>query len=232
MDEWWTYTLTDLLLFSPRTYYRMLERHNEAVWPAQLLALGAGFGLAGLVLRPTARQGQIISTVLAVGWVWVGWAFLWHRYAAINWTAKYLAPIFLLQALLFIWLGVVRGSLNFHPRRAAGGRLGMALFVSALVLYPVLAPISGRPWEQSELFAIVADPTAIATLGLLLTLEGPRRWALLVLPLLWCGITGMTLWAMKSPEALVPLIAGLLVLAAPRTSGGLLQELRKEEKQR
>ena len=33
MSEWWTYTLSDFLLFSPRTYYRLFELHHRALWP-------------------------------------------------------------------------------------------------------------------------------------------------------------------------------------------------------
>ena len=35
MSEWWTYSLSDFLLFSPRTYYRLFELYNLAIWPTQ-----------------------------------------------------------------------------------------------------------------------------------------------------------------------------------------------------
>jgi len=213
MDDWWSYTLSDFLMFSPRTYYRMLERYNEAVWPAQLLAVGVGVGLLRLSLRQTARQGQFISTALAIMWLWVAGAFLWTRYAAINLAATYMAAAFALEALLFVWLGVARSSLAYRPRRGVQGKLAIALFLLALVVYPALAPVSGRPWPQAEFFGIAPDPTVIGTLGLLLTLPEPR-WALLTVPLLWCVLTAATLWVMRSPEAPVPLVAGLLVLIA------------------
>jgi hypothetical protein len=31
MSEWWTYSLWDFLLFSPRTYYRLFELYNLAI---------------------------------------------------------------------------------------------------------------------------------------------------------------------------------------------------------
>ena len=58
MPEWWTYSLSDFLLFSPRTYYRLIERHNLAVWPAQLLAFVLGLAIAFLLLQPTRARGQ------------------------------------------------------------------------------------------------------------------------------------------------------------------------------
>ena len=51
MSEWWTYSLTDFLLFSPETYARLLLRYNEAVWPAQLPVLAAGLLALLLGLR-------------------------------------------------------------------------------------------------------------------------------------------------------------------------------------
>lgn len=214
MDEWWTYTLSDFLLFSPRTYYRMLERHNEAVWPGQILALGLGLAIVGLLQRPTVRQGRIIATIFAILWAWVGWALLWEQYATINWAATYLAAAFAMEALLFVWVGVVRRQLSFRLRRDAAGILGVALFLLAVAMYPLAAPLAGRPWQQAEIFGVAPDPTVIATLGLLLLARGRPRWELLVVPLLWCGITGATLWAMGSPEAPISPLAALLATVA------------------
>ncbi len=42
MPEWWSYGLGDFLLFSPRTYYRLIERYNSGLWPLHLVALAAG----------------------------------------------------------------------------------------------------------------------------------------------------------------------------------------------
>ena len=197
MQDWWSYGLSDFLLFSPRTYYRMIERHNEAVWPAQLLTMALGIGILGALRQPSTTQGRIIAGILALLWMWVAWAFLLYRYATINWAIKYVVPFFVLEALLLVWWGVVGGKLSFAVQPTAIGRLGTALFVLSLLLYPALAVIVGRPWNQAEVFGIAPDPTAIATVGLLL-LTSRLRWGLLPVPLLWCGITAATLWAMSA----------------------------------
>ena len=173
MPEWWTYTLSDFLLFSPRTYYRLIERHNEAVWPAQIVTLVLGVVIVGLLRRPTPRQGRIVAAILAVLWAWVAWAFVWRRYATINWAATYFVWLFAIEALLLVWIGVVRGGLSFRRRRDAAGVLGVALIILSLLLYPVLAPLLGRGWRQAEIFGVAPDPTVIATLGLLLLADGP-----------------------------------------------------------
>lgn len=212
MPEWWTYTLSDFLLFSPRTYYRLIERHNEALWPAQVAAFGLGLVVLDLLRRPNARQGRIVSAILAILWVWVAWGFLWRRYATINWAAKYLVWLFAIEVALLVWIGVIREGPRIGWRRDAAGRLGGALLLLSLLLYPAFAPLLGRGWRQAELFGVAPDPTVLATLGLLLLADGPPRWGVLAVPVLWCVVSGATLLAMGSPEAWVLLAAALLAV--------------------
>ncbi|MGH7579803.1 MAG: DUF6064 family protein [Gemmatimonadales bacterium] len=220
MPEWWSYTLSDFLLFSPRTYYRMIERHNEAVWPVQLATGGLGLAVAALLRRPSPRRGRAVSAVLAALWIWVAWSFVWQRYATINWAATYLVWLFVLEAVLLLWLGVARRGLVFAPRSGVRGWLGMALLLLGLPAYPVIAPLLGRGWHQAEVFGIVPDPTAVATLGLLLLAEGPHRWMVMVPPAIWCLVAGATLYAMGSAEAWVPAAAAVLALAGSGTRAG------------
>ena len=198
MQDWWSYGLSDFLLFSPRTYYRMIERYNEAVWPAHLLTLALGLGIFGALRRPSARQGRIIAGILAILWMWVAWAFLLQRYATINWAIKYVVPLFVLEALLLVLWGVIGGRLSFEIKPTASGGFGTVLFVLGLLLYPALAVILGRPWKQAEIFGVAPDPTAISTAGVLLLTDSRFRWILLPIPLLWCAIAAATLWAMSA----------------------------------
>jgi Family of unknown function (DUF6064) len=221
MPEWWTYSLTDFLLFSPRTYYRLIERHNLALWPAQMVALALAIAVAGLLRRPTPARSRAIAGILAVLWAWVGWAFVARRYATINWPASYFAWLFVGEALLLGWLGAAGGRLRFGWRRDPAGLVGGALYFGSVALYPVLAPTLGRGWTQSELFGIAPDPTVLGTLGLLLMAEGsphPRR-ALLAAPLAWCLLGGATLLAMESPEAWILLPVAVLVPALSGARG-------------
>jgi hypothetical protein len=214
MPEWWTYTLSDFLLFSPRTYYRMIERHNAAVWPGQIVTLGLGLVIVGLLRRPAARQGPIISAILAILWSWVGFAFVWRRYVTINWAASYLVWLYAIEVLALAWIGVIRGRLRFGWRQDAAGILGTALLILSVLLYPALAPLLRRGWRQAEVFGVAPDPTVIATLGMLLLADGPPRWGLLAAPVLWCLVGGATLLAMGSPEASVVLSAALAAVVA------------------
>lgn len=88
MSEWWTYTLSDFLLFSARTYYRLFEIYNSEIWPAQILAIALGIATLVCLFRTKAWQGRVVTTILAVCWLWVAWAFHIERYATINWAAN------------------------------------------------------------------------------------------------------------------------------------------------
>ena len=211
MSDWATYALSDFLLFSPSTYYRLFELHNHAVWPAQIVALMLGLAVIGLWLRRGAWHGRAVAAILAACWLWVAGAYLFGRYDTINWAAKYFAAGFALEALLLVWAGIVRNRVVLPPPAGIAGWGGLAIFVFALCIQPLAAPLAGRPWSQIELFGIAPDPTAVATLGVLAAAGRPPGW-LFVLPGMWCALSGATLWTMGSPDALVTPAAALLAL--------------------
>lgn len=215
MSEWWTYTLSDFLLFSPRTYYRLLEIYNAAIWPAQILAVGLGLAIVGMTWgsSPDARRGRFIASFLAACWLWTAIAFHANRYATINWAAVYFAWGFGIEAALFLWTGVVRGRLGFERPGDFAGRAGLGIFLFALLIEPFAAPLLGRGWRAVETFGVTPDPTAVATLGLLLLVKVRGRGLLSVLPAIWCAISGATLLAMKAPDFWVPPLAAALATA-------------------
>jgi hypothetical protein len=212
MSEWWTYTPSDFLLFSPRIYYRMFELYNRSLWPVAVLSLALGFTILALLLRPTSAGHRIIWTILGTLWVWIAYAFFWERYAIINWAFVYLAPLFGLQGVALIWTAV-SGQIKFAPSRQIQDVFALALFCFSLIGYPLLAPLMGRPWSSAEIFGLAPDPTALATLALLCLADGSRRWPLLIVPLIWCLITGLTLWTMDADDFFIAPLGALSALA-------------------
>jgi len=183
MSEWWTYRPEDFLLFSPRVYWRMFELHNAALWPLQVLALAAGLLIILLLAWRPRGYARWLALLLAILWIFVGWTFLWNRYADINWAAAYVAPAFVVEGVLFLVCGPLLDSLAFD-RRGLAGCIGYFMLAFALAGQPLLAPLQGRGWASSEVFGIAPDPTAIATLGLLLLARGRPLPLLLPIPAL------------------------------------------------
>lgn len=219
MGEWWSYGLSDLLLFSTATYYRLIARYNMAVWPAQFLTQTAGLVILAMLFRRPPWQGRAITAILCAAWIWVAWAYHLQRYATVNWVAPWFAAAFMAQAAIMLWSGVIRGRLAFKPSGAAS-ITGLGLFIFALVVQPLVAPLAGRTWLQTELFAIMPDPTAVATLGLLLMVRGSGSWMLMLIPMLWCLISGAVLWGMHAPEAIMTPLAAFIVLVFAAGNSG------------
>jgi hypothetical protein len=211
MSQWWTYSLSDLLMFSAKTYYRLLELYNRDIWPAQLAGAACALGVLFCTTRRGRPAARVAAALLAASWLWVGWAYHAERYATINTAAPGFAAAFVVEALLLLWLGTVRGRLAIAPLRDGVRRPALGLLAFALLGYPLLAAANGRPWLQMEMFAVAPDPTALATLGVL-ALTRPLLPLLWPIPLLWCFISGATLWTMHAPDFWIAPMAALLAL--------------------
>ena len=214
MSEWWTYTLSDFLLFSPRTYLRLIELYQRDVWPLQIVTVSLGAVLIALALRGGPSAGRIVALILAALWTFVGFAFHIERYATVNWAASYFGAAFIVEAALIVWLGTLRTPLALGSPRGVADCVAVALPVFAVAGDPLLGRSLGRAWPEVEVFGVTPDATAIATLGVLLI---ARRPALMVIPALWCLLSGALSWAMEMPDALVPPVtAGVALVLAWR----------------
>ena len=189
MSEWWTYSLSDFLLFSPRTYYRLFELYNLAVWPWHIAGVALGFIVLALWLSGGPWHGRAIALILASCWLWVAWAYLLLRYETINWAARYFAVGFAVEAALLVWSGLIRDGLRLRRAWDAATIAGLGLFCLAIFAWPLIGLSLGRPVVEAEVFGVAPDPTVAATLGVLLNAER-TRWELVVIPLLWCAISG------------------------------------------
>ncbi len=215
MSEWWSYRPEDFLMFSPRVYERLFVLHNEALWPLPLLALLLGTALLLALAFPRPGRVRAAFGLLAVAWAFVAWAFLWQRYAPINWGIRYVVPLFVLQALLLLALGIWRGGLTLPARWQLPRVLGLGLVAYAVFLHPLTALLQGRGLAGAEVIGLTPDPLAIATLGLAAMARPARRgWTLLTIPALWCLASALTLFLFDAPAAWPPLLAVLFALAA------------------
>lgn len=199
MSEWWTYTLGDFLMFSPVTYWRLVESYNRDVWPAQLAGLVAGFAACGLLLSRRASAARVQALLLSAAFLWVGWAFFWQRYATINWAASYFAFAFWVQALLLAVLALQRARSEIKASSAAA-KVGWCLALAGLLIYPLGSAWSGKAWSQMEVFGVSPEPTALVCLGLLLArpMQTPQlfRWVLAIIPSASLLVSAATLRAM------------------------------------
>ena len=184
MSEWWTYRLSDFLMFSPAVYARMVERYHRELWPLPWVLVAVGLVLIALAATRRPWAHRVVLLTLAVLWAWVGWAFFWQRYAQINWAALYVAGAWWLQAALVAAVAFV--SLVQHPPHRAQY---MAAAVAAVgVLLHAVHP---------QAFGFMPGPTALATLGLLWMLKPRWHAGLCVIPVLALAAEALTLWMLQ-----------------------------------
>lgn len=212
MSEWWTYRLSDLLMFSARTYQRLFELYNLAIWPAQLVALLAGLALVGSLAIGGRAASRLAALLLGVAWLWIAWGFHLRHYATINTAAPWFAAAFALQGLMLFWLAA-----KPTPRLARFdgdpvSSLGLATVALAVLAYPALPLLQGRSLSHAEVFGVAPDPTAVATLGVLFLTCA--RWPLWLIPLGWCAVSGATLMELRAPLAWLPVVVAVVMLAA------------------
>lgn len=213
MGPWTSFDLADLLMFAPETYYRLFARLNEAVWPLPIVMLALGTLIPLLLRSSPPWPKRLAAALLAASWLWVAWAYHLQRYAVVNWAAPWFAALFAAEALLLVWIGVIRGKFHGKGAEALTRRTGLVLIGLGLGVYPFLNPLMDHDWRQAECFGIAPDPTAIATLGMLL-MARKAPWPLWIGPAAWCLVTGLTLWALQAPHAFLPPLAALLAVAA------------------
>ncbi|MBQ5949345.1 DUF6064 family protein [Massilia sp. ST3] len=212
MSEWWTYTLSDLLMFSARSYHRLFELYNQDIWPAQIVALLAGLAMLAGAVGGGARPSRIAALLLGLAWLWVAWAFHLERYAAINTAAPWFAAGFVLQGLMLLWMAAKPMPRLLRFNASPISWLGLGLVCLAVGAYPLLPIHEGRYQTQGEVFGVAPDPTAVATLGILLLMRA--RWPMWVVPVAWCAISGAIQMELRVPLAWLPVTAAALATGA------------------
>lgn len=242
MSEWWTYRPSDFLMFSARSHYRLFELYNAALWPAQPIVIAVGvlwlaaLAWAGGRQPATVWPQRIGCALLAAAWLWIAVAYHAQRFASINAAASGYAIAWGLQAMVLLALALLtrdstRGSDG--PGRGSMMRVdalarwaGLGLVAYAVGLHPWLGLWVGRSIGQAEVAGLAPDPTALATLGLLLLLprapdalqRGLRRVAWSI-ALAWCALSGLTLAGLGAPDFwLLPALGTLALCAAGRTT--------------
>ena len=213
MDDWWTYSIADLILFTPETYFHLFELYPRAWWPLQLACIAIAIAMLLCLWQKPAWSGRVIAVLLAASWAWVGWAFLHLRFAPIHWVADWYAVAFIFQALLLLIYGVWRRRVEFAIGNSARTGIGVLVLLGALAVMPATAYLTGREWMQAELFAMTPDATVLATLGLLLGIGRAAVW-LMVIPVAWCLVSGTTLWVLEAPEAMILPVGAMLTIAS------------------
>jgi len=175
------------LPFTNGQFFDLFAAYNETLWPV-LLALWIASVVVTILLFSSRRPpDRWISGLLAAHWAWSGLGYHAAFFTRINPAAWIFAILFLVQAALFVWVGIVRRRLSFVPTRKAWTLLAW-FFVAYSLLYPAMNAVQHLTLSRIPTFGVPC-PTTIFTAGLLM-LAAPRSWPLAIVPVIWSLLAG------------------------------------------
>ncbi len=210
--------------FTPSQFLALFERFNTAIWPLQLVTMAAALAVVALLAaRPGRRADVTASAVLVVFCLVVGVGYFFLGFA------QHLSPagwpfgaIFLVEAALLSRAAVRPGALTFSATSGWRSAAGVAVLAYALVGYPIVGLLTGRPPVQSPWLGVVPCPTTIFTIGLLLRSTSPRPALYLALPIAWALIgttAAIRFGVLEDLGMTAAAVVGVASLLLPRRAG-------------
>lgn len=201
--------------FSRAEFFAVFARYNDAVWPAQFALYALAIAAVILALRRSSGSSRATFVILAALWLWMGVVYHAGFFAEVNPAAIVFAGVFLVEALLLLYLGT-RRNVVIAPRNDAAGWAGAGLVILSLVVYPMMSIAAGHEYPAQPTFGLPC-PTTIFTLGILVWAinTSPRR--VFVIPVLWSVVGTAAAFQLGVPEdfslALSVAVVAFVVLA-------------------
>jgi Family of unknown function (DUF6064) len=197
------------LPFTTEQFLKVFQNYNLSVWPMQVILLLLGIAALYLGVKSSSNSGRTISVILAFLWLWMGVVYHLVYFTAINKAAYAFGFLYIVQSLVFLYVGVFRASLSFQYRSDRYGITGTVLILFAMVIYPVLGYMLGHIYPQSPTFGLPC-PTTIFTFGILLWTDKKVTLLVLAIPFLWSIIGFTAALSLGIREDIGLLIAGLV----------------------
>ena len=172
------------LPFTISEFFEVFRRYNLGVYPMQFVFYLLGAGLLLLCIRKTPVTDTIIPAVLGFFWIWMGVVYHLYYFSTINSAANIFGAFFILQGLIFLYLGLIKKEFSFKFRPDFIGITGAVLILYALIIYPLLGFMLGHVYPAAPSFGLPC-PTTIFTFGILLWTENKIRILVLIIPFLW-----------------------------------------------
>jgi len=200
--------------YSADAYFALFSDYNQAIRRVPALALFLAAGVIALATRSRQNRGRIILAFLAAGWAWTG--LVWHFafFDVLNFAAPAYGVLFVLQALLLLWIGVYRRQIAIGFDGSPTHWLGAMIMGVSIFFLPLIDWISGTSWTETRFALITPGTTASLTAGVLLLSAERARYALLVVPLFWLAGSGLHAWALDIPRDYLLSAAGAIELVS------------------
>jgi len=198
------------LPFTVDAFLDVFAAYNQRLW---VVALGLWLVSAYAVfVLATSRSSnpRFVSALLAVHWAWSGLAYHAGYFSSINRAAWIFSGLFLAQAGLLIWHGLVRQQLRIRHDPSFWRVCSLTLLAYALV-YPALGYLEGLSFPRMPTFGVPC-PTTILTLGFMLSMDEFLPLSVMVVPVVWSIIGGSAAFLLGVPADWMLFVAGGLLV--------------------
>jgi hypothetical protein len=196
------------LPFTIDEFLGVFADYNRAfVWVVATLWL-ATIGVLLFARRRPAAGSRAVTLFLAALWLWNAVAYHALFFTRINPAAWLFATVFMVQALALFW-AATRTRIEYFSSVGWVRGAGLGLVWYALA-YPFLTAALGHRYPAMPTFGVPC-PTAILTLGLLLTVRDRIPLSLATIPVLWGFVGGSAATILAVPTDYILLAAAILV---------------------
>ena len=166
-------------------FLEMLERFNTDWWPTHVIMYTLAAVAIFLAIRKTRFSGSIVTAILSLFWIWVGYVFNLLYFSKLYHMAYLFVGLYVLEGIILAWVGIFRKNLSFSVRADLFGLTGGIMIIYALIGYPLVGYFTGRGPDHLLYTGMMPCPTAIFTLGMLLWTEKPLPKIVPVIPVVY-----------------------------------------------
>lgn len=193
-------------------FLNSFREYYIAIWPVLVIIQILGVYTFYLLFKKPVGYSRFISLIIAFLWLWDG---IVHQFLmAVSPPSQHIpmAIMFIVQGLLILYHGSIRGNLNFaYEKNKWTSRIGLFFMVYAVVGYLIIQTIQGHPITEGGVFFSNICPFDCFTLGLLMMSGNKTPKYIVIIPLIWAVVGGLTAtFAWQIWEDIILAVAGVI----------------------
>ena len=195
--------------FTQEQFLTIFSQYNLAVFPLQIVFIILGIVALWFVVKKSPISDRIILLILIFFWFWMGIVYHILFFSSINPLAFAFGVLFMIEAGLLIYLGVIKKQVEFSLTMDRYTLIGLIFILYAMIIYPVIGTVAGHGYPRLPTFGLPC-PTTIFTFGLFLMSDKKFPLPLLVIPLIWSMIGFFAALSLGITEDYMLLVAGVV----------------------
>lgn len=198
--------------FTTEQFFEIIEKYNQAVFPAQLIAILLAILSVILLHSKKKSKNNLIGGFLGILWIWIGIAYHFAFFTEINKAAFLFGGLFVLQGLFFLIETFYRKKLEFKFSGKWMDYIAYFFIIFGIVIYPILLFYLENSLELTITLGLPC-PSTILTFGFLMLASSRLSKYLLIIPALWTIVgTSAAINFGVYPDYLMPVSALIAII--------------------